>query len=53
MVGAAVRGEFRRVIARAGVRRRFAPHHYADSRVMPTRARQACEDRGLSLILSA
>ena len=27
--------------------------HYADSRVMPTRARQACEDRGLSLILSA
>jgi len=27
--------------------------HYADSRVMPTRARQACEDRGLSVILSA
>ena len=27
--------------------------HYADSRVMPTRARWACEHRGLRLILSA
>jgi putative transposase len=27
--------------------------HYADSRVMPTRARRACGDRGLRLRLSA
>jgi hypothetical protein len=31
----AARGELRRYAAAAGVRRRFAPHHYADLLVMP------------------
>jgi hypothetical protein len=33
----AARGELRRYAAAAGVRRRFAPHQYADLIVMPTR----------------
>jgi integrase len=33
----AARGELRQYALAAGVRRRFAPHHYADVRVMPTR----------------
>ena len=32
----ATRGELRRLAAQAGVRRRFAPHQYADLSVMPT-----------------
>jgi site-specific recombinase XerC len=38
----AARAELRRVAAEAGVRRRFAPHHYADPIVMPRRARSRC-----------
>ncbi len=34
---AAVRSELRRAAAKAGVRRRLAPHQYADLWVMPTR----------------
>ena len=36
-----VRAELRRLATLAGVRRRFAPHHYADPSVMPTRRRAA------------
>ena len=38
----AARGELRRLAARARVRRRFAPHHYADLCVMPTLVRRPC-----------
>ena len=37
----------------SAARRQACWVHYADSRVMPTRAREACGGRGLSLILSA
>jgi site-specific recombinase XerC len=37
----AVRVELGRVARDAGVRRRFAPHHYADPIVKPTRARES------------
>ncbi len=37
----AARGELRRYALAAGVRRRFAPHHYADMIVMPRRARES------------
>jgi site-specific recombinase XerD len=37
------RSELRRLGARAGVGRRFAPHHYADLRVMPTRRGERCK----------
>jgi len=38
----AARKQLRRAAAAAGVRRRFAPHHYADPIVMPRRARSRC-----------
>ena len=38
----AARAELRHLAAQAGVRRRFAPHHYADVRVMPTLVRRPC-----------
>ena len=38
----AVRAELRHLAVEAGVRRRFAPHHCADLRVMPTLARRPC-----------
>ena len=40
----AARGELRRYAAAAGVRRRFAPHHYADPWVMPMSPRAALCD---------
>ena len=38
----AVRIQLRHLAAEAGVRRRFAPHHYADPMVMPRRTRSRC-----------
>lgn len=38
---AGVRSQLRAAAARAGVRRRFAPHQYADLIVKPTRARES------------
>jgi hypothetical protein len=38
----AARKQLRRTAALAGVRRRFAPHHYADPMVMPRRVRSRC-----------
>jgi site-specific recombinase XerD len=37
----AARAELRQLAADAGVRRRFAPHQYADTIVKPTRARES------------
>ena len=39
---ALIRGQLRRPAAVAGVRRRFAPHQYADMRVKPMPARRPC-----------
>jgi site-specific recombinase XerD len=49
----AVRVELRRVARDAGVRRRFAPHHYADVWVMPTRPRVALCGGGFAIMRSA
>ena len=43
----AVRAELRRLAAQAGVRRRFAPHQYADLWVMPTRPGESLHDPDL------
>ena len=48
----AARGEVRRYAA-AGVRRRFAPHRYADLLDMPTSARKACSEQSGRPELSA
>jgi hypothetical protein len=45
---AGVRSQLRAAAARAGVRRRFAPHHYADPSVMPMSPRAALCDRDLA-----
>jgi hypothetical protein len=39
--------------AAAGVRRRFAPHHYADLRVMPMRPGVAPRDMDFAMMRSA
>jgi hypothetical protein len=49
----AARGELRRYTAAAGVRRRFAPHQYADLLDMPTSARTACSEQSGRPELSA
>jgi hypothetical protein len=49
----AARGELRRYAIAGGVRRRFAPHHYADVRVMPTSVHMACKRRPHLLVGSA
>ena len=38
----AARVELRHLALKAGVRRRFAPHQYADMRVMPMPVRRPC-----------
>jgi hypothetical protein len=38
----AARLQLHQIALQAGVRRRFAPHHYADVIVMPRRARRRC-----------
>jgi integrase len=43
------RAELRRLAAAAGMRRRFAPHHQADSLVMPTEARKSSH-AGMSVV---
>jgi len=45
----AARAELRQLAADAGVRRRFAPHHYADVRVMPTRRGEMLQIDGLAV----
>ena len=49
----AVRAELRKLASDAGVRRRFAPHHYADSIVMPRRGRNSAHDGMLAVLMSA
>jgi integrase len=49
----AARAELRRLAVEAGVRRRFAPHHYADLWVMPIRPRAALCDMDFAMIRSA
>ena len=48
-----VRVELRRVARDAGVRRRFAPHHYADPIVMPRRARKSAHVGMMAVLMSA
>ena len=50
---AGVRVQLRDAALRAGVRRRFAPHHYADLMVMPRRARKSPHDGMLAVLMSA
>ena len=49
----AARLEMHRVAIEAGVRRRFAPHQYADLRVMPMRPRTALCDGDFAIMRSA
>jgi site-specific recombinase XerD len=42
---AGVRSQLHMAAGRAGVRRRFAPHHYADLWVMPTSPESRCKRR--------
>lgn len=49
----AVRAQLEHVAAQAGVRRRFAPHHYADLRIMLPSRRKSCSAVPSSLIVSA
>ena len=47
------RAELRRLAELAGVRRRFAPHHYADVSVMPRPERKSLHDGMLVVKRSA
>jgi hypothetical protein len=47
------RGELAHLAAKAGVRRRFAPHHYADPMVMPRRARKSAHVGMMAVLMSA
>jgi site-specific recombinase XerD len=49
----AVRAELRTLAAHAGVRRRFAPHHYADPVVKPALARKSAHVGMMAVLMSA
>ena len=49
----AARDELRQLAAEAGVRRRFAPHHYADVVVMPSSMGASRVSRALAALKSA
>ena len=49
----AARKHLHHAAATADVRRRFAPHHYADLWVMPLRVRSALCDRNFAMVRSA
>jgi hypothetical protein len=48
----AAREELRAAAIRAGVRRRFAPHHYADLVVKPTLARKSAHVGMMAVLMS-
>lgn len=50
---AAAQTELRHTAQAAGVRRRFAPHHYADPIVMPRRARKSALVGMMAVLMSA
>jgi hypothetical protein len=50
---AAARAELRQTAAAAGVRRRFAPHHYADPIVKPTLPRKSAHVGMMAVLMSA
>jgi site-specific recombinase XerD len=49
----AARAELRRLAVEVGVRRRFAPHHYADPVVKPTLARKSAHVGMMAVLMSA
>ena len=50
---AGIREQLHHAALAAGVRRRFAPHHYADPVVMPTLARKSAHVGMMAVLMSA